>query len=422
MRAVVIGTGPAGITAAETLRHLDPAGSVVALTSEPFAPYSPPAMADHFLTGRESTLYWKGPDVAARLGIDERRGAAVDSIDTDSHEVVLGSGDRIAYDAVVIASGSRLHAPIEGATLPGVLDFKSLRTAARIVGEVRRGAVGAALIVGAGFIGVELSLLLAELGVEVTVLEREAWVMPRVLDSDTAEVVGSALAARGVTVRLGSAVDALLGTGSVSGVRLASGETLTADLYVAATGVKPHVEFLAGGAVAASWGVHVDDRLRTSVAGVYAAGDVAEAADWLTGQRYVHATFPNAVAQGRVAGANAAGLDLVYAGAESTNSLKHLGVPVVAIGTMQGADDVLRRRDGTSLCAVYLRGGRIIGAQLAGDLHAAGLYRSLMLRRADVTRFGRRLVERRFSTADVVWDAVRPGLPGGGSLVAAGWA
>ena len=89
MRAIVIGTGPAGITAAETLRRLDPSGSVVALTTEPFAPYSPPAMADHFLTGREMPLYWKGQDVADRLGIDERRGARVEGIDTDSHEVVL---------------------------------------------------------------------------------------------------------------------------------------------------------------------------------------------------------------------------------------------------------------------------------------------------------------------------------------------
>ena len=81
---------------------------------------------------------------------------------------------------------------------------------------------------------------------------------------------------------------------------------LHADLVVAATGVKPHVEFIDGSEIVTDWGVHVDDHMRTTVAGVYAAGDVAEAADWLTGERYVHAIFPNAVAQAKIAAANAA--------------------------------------------------------------------------------------------------------------------
>ena len=178
MRAVVIGTGPAGITAAETLRRLDPSGTVVALSTEPFAPYSPPAMADHYLTGRDQTLYWKGRDVAARLGIDERREAQVSGIDADNHEVLLAGGQRVGYEGLVVASGSRLHAPLEGADLPGVLDFKSLQTADELVGRVRRGEATSALIVGNGFIGVELSLLLADLGVDVTVIGRRNWVMP----------------------------------------------------------------------------------------------------------------------------------------------------------------------------------------------------------------------------------------------------
>src|SRR5450759_1755758 len=98
MRAVVIGTGPAGITAAATLRHLDPAGSVIALSTEPFPPYSPASLADHFLTGRDQTLYWKGADVAARLGIDERRETVVAAVDTDNHEVVLSDDGRIPYE------------------------------------------------------------------------------------------------------------------------------------------------------------------------------------------------------------------------------------------------------------------------------------------------------------------------------------
>ncbi len=409
MRAVVIGTGPAGITAAETLRRLDPNGSVVALSVEPFAPYSPPAMADHYLTGRDATLYWKGLDVATRLGIDERRETQVTGIDADNREVVLADGQRVGYEGLVVASGSRLHAPLEGADLPGVLDFKSLRTADELVGRVRRGEATSALIVGNGFIGVELSLLLADLGVDVTVVGRRNWVMPRVLDPITSTVAEDALSNRGVTLRLGVQADAFVGS-PVTGVRLADGTVLSADLIVAATGVKPHVEFLEGSGIVTDWGIHVDDRLATSVPGIVAAGDVAEAADWLTGRRYVHAIFPNAVAQAAIAAATLLGRDVRYQGAEAMNSLKHLGVPIVAMGTIDEPDEVLRwQRDGSQR-SVYLRDGRVVGAQLAGDIRAAGVYRSLMMRRTYVSQYGQKLVDPGFGMADVISDALRLGV------------
>jgi NAD(P)H-nitrite reductase large subunit len=408
MQSVIIGTGPAGITAAETLRRLDPTGSVVALSAEPFAPYSPAAMADHFLTGRDTTLFWKGSDVAERLGLDERRGSTVIAVDTDNREVVLDGGSRVAYEGLVLASGSRLHAPLEGADLPGVLDFKSLRTATELIQRVRRGEARSALIVGNGFIGIELSLLLADLEVDVTVIGRRSWIMPRVLDPVTSTFAEKALKARGVTLRLGVQADAFVGSPSVTGVRLADGQFLSADLVVAATGVKPHTEFLGGSGVVTDWGVHVDDQMRTSVPGVVAAGDVAEAADWLTGDRFVHAIFPNAVTQGPIAAANLLGADLTYEGAESMNSLKHLGVPIVAMGTIDSPDDILRWDSGDHLRSVYLREGTIVGAQLVGDIRAAGVYRSLMLRRADVTGFGQGLADPGFGIGEVVWDAMQP--------------
>lgn len=409
MRAVVIGTGPAGITAAETLRRLDPAGTVVALSAEPYPPYSPPALADHFLTGRRGPLYWKGEDVADRLGIDERRDATVVGVDTDHREVVLADGPPVPFEGLVVASGSRLHAPLEGADLPGVLDFKSLRTATQLVGKVRSGEASSALIVGNGFIGIELSLLLADLGADVTVIGRRNWVMPRVLDPVTSEVAEAALTARGVTLRLGVQADAIVGDPTARGVRLADGSLLEADLVVAATGVKPHTEFLGDSGIVTDWGVHVDAGMRTSVPGVVAAGDVAEAADLLTGERFVHAIFPNAVAQAPIAAANLLGAGRTYDGAEAMNSLKHLGVPIVAVGSTDDPDEVLRWRHGGDLRAVYLRDDRIVGAQLAGDIRAAGVYRSLMLRRVPVGRYGRRLVEPGFGLASIAFDALGRG-------------
>ena len=405
MRIVIVGAGPAGITAAETLRAADRTVEIEMVTAEPYAPYSPPAMADFFLTGRQETLYWKGVDVADRLGIRYHNDSLVGSIDADRRRVIIADGPELPYDRLLIASGSRLHAPIAGAELPGVHDFKSLRAAQSIVDRVRRGEARTALIVGAGFIGMEIALLLADLGVDVTIVGRRGWVMPRMLDPETAEIAGRAMTRRGVTLRLGVEATVFVERGGrAAAVQMASGEELAADIYVAATGVKPNLDFLDGSGIRADWGIAVDNRLRTSVADVWAAGDVVAAPDRFTGVPYVHAIFPNAVDQARVAAANLLGGDVTYAGAESMNSLKHLGLPIMAVGASQ-APDVLRWRDGDRLRKVFLEAGRIVGFRFAGDISGGGVLRTLMLRGDDVRRYGWRVVRPGFGEAEVAIPA-----------------
>lgn len=404
MKTVIIGTGPAGITAAETLRARDPRMPITVLSSEPYSPYSPPAMADYFLTGRDRSLYWKGADVAQRLSLEERRGVTVTQLDAASRTLTLANGETLRYDALLIASGSRLHAPLPGVDLDGVHNFKSLVAARRIVDRARSHGASSALIVGCGFIGVEIALLLADLGLRVTVLGRRPWVMPRMLDTESAAIAEAVLRARGVNVQVGVEAKSFVGGGVAQGVEMADGQVLTADIYVAATGVKPHVEFLGGSGVTASWGVQVDDRLRTTAPDVFAAGDVAEAADRMTGEAFVHAIFPNAVAQGAVAARNMLGDDVRYPGAESMNSLKHLGMPVAAVGAMDG-DELLRWRAGDMLRKVWLVDGRVVGFRLTGEVAGAGLLRTLMLRGDDVRRHGEGLAAPEFGVGRLVLAA-----------------
>jgi nitrite reductase (NADH) large subunit len=208
----------------------------------------------------------------------------------------------------------------------------------------------------------------------------------------------------GIEVLLETRATAFTGKRKATGVQLQTGRALKADVYVAATGVKPHVEFLAGSGIETDWGVRVDDRLRTSVPDVWAAGDVAETFDLFTGERYVHAIFPNAVAQARVVALNILGYDTVYPGAESMNSLKHLGLPVMAVGGMAG-EEQLRARHGDALRKIFLKDGRIVGFRLAGDISAAGVYRSLMLRRADIRPIASRLLDPTFGAGALTLEA-----------------
>ncbi len=328
-------------------------------------------------------------------------------MDPAGRRVALADGQSLGYDRLILATGSRLHAPLPGVGLPGLYNFKSLTATQALVGRARRGEVASALIVGAGFIGGEVALVLRDLGLKVTMVSRR-WVMPRALDPEVGAIVLEALRARGVEVLMDRAAEGFEGeTGGETGVealRLASGEALRADVYVAATGVKPNCEYLEGSGIELDWGVRVDDQLRTNVPDIYAAGDLAETRDRLTGERYVHAYFPNAVDQGRVAAEHLLGFDTRYPGAESINSLRHLGVPLAAAGTPRGEE--LRLRDGPVLRKVFLAEGRITGFRLAGDIRGAGVLRALMLRRADVTAYGRRLLDPSFGAGTLALTAM----------------
>jgi nitrite reductase (NADH) large subunit len=391
MRVVIVGAGPAGVTVAETLRQHNRMCEIVMLTDEPYPPYSPPAMAEYFLTGRKVHL-WRGEDFPERMVVDYRPKTRVVALMPGDRVLRLQNGELLAYDRLVIASGGRLYAPLEGADKPGVFNFKSLSSAEELLRLVRGGQARTALIVGAGFIGVEIGLLLADLGVAVTQLVRSR-VMRSMLDAETAGLVLDMMQDRGIQVRQGDDADAIafLGDERAVGVQMRSGVVLTADLMVAATGLRPNIEWLAGSGIESGWGVLVDDHLRTNFPEVYAVGDVAETRDRITGERYVHAIFPNAVAQGKITAYNLLGWDMAYEGADNMNSLKHLGLPIMAVGQMEGEE--LRLRRNGILRKIYLQDDRIVGFRLVGDVRSAGLYLGLMNRREPVAAMRQRLLE-----------------------------
>ena len=406
MKIVIIGAGPAGVSAAETIRAYDRSSKIIMLSAEPYLPYSPPAMADHFITGSDVHL-WRANDWPQQLGVEYHKGVEVTGIEVDPHLLRLKNGESLDYDRLVIASGSRLYAPVPGSEMPGVHNFKSLSAAEAVVAQVKSGKAKTAVIVGAGFIGMEIALLLRELGVSVIQVEMLDQVMSVMLDKDTAAIALNLMLQHGVDVRLNTKAEKFLGNGSAKAVRLASGEVLEGDILVAATGIKPNLDFLEGSGIEHKWGLRVNDRLQTNAAEIYAAGDVIEVPDRLTGETYVHAIFPNAVEQGHVVGLNLVGYETRYAGGERMNSLKHLGLPIMAVGLKAG-DEILQERRFGNLRTIYLKENRVVGFQLAGDIQAAGVLRTLMIQGSDIRPIKQYLLDPNFGQGVMVWQAMTP--------------
>jgi nitrite reductase (NADH) large subunit len=404
MKIIIIGAGPAGVTAAETVRTFDRQIKLAMLTDEPYLPYSPPAMADHFIHGTDLHL-WRSADWVEQTGVEYRSGVQVEAIKPETHCVRLAGGEKLIYDRLLVSSGARLYAPLAGADLPGIYNFKSLSAAENLVGKVRTGQAKSALIVGAGFIGMEIALLLCELGVKVTQIEMLNQVMATMLDAETAAVAVNLMRSHGVDVRLKTKATAFVGNGRANGVKLESGEVLQADLLIAATGVKPNLDLLQGSGIASKWGISVDEHMKTNAPDVFAAGDCVESPDLLTGETLVHAIFPNAIEQGRVAGMNLASYPVAYEGAERMNSLKHLGLPIMAAGEKQG-DSILREQHANGLRTIYLRENRLVGFQLVGDIRAAGVLHALMTQKSDISRLESHLLDPNFGEGMLAWSAI----------------
>ena len=341
------------------------------------------------------------------MGLDYRQGVEVTGIQPDSHCLELRDGQTMEYDRLVIATGSRLYAPVAGADVLGVHNFKSLSAAEAIVSQVRRGEAKTAVIVGAGFIGMEIALLLRDLGVSVIQVEMLDQVMSTMLDSDTAAIALDLMRYRGVDVRLRTKAEAFLGNGTAKAVRLDSGDELEGDILIAATGVKPNLDFVQGSGIEYRWGLQVDECMRTNMPDIFAAGDVVEVPDRLTGEAFVHAIFPNAIEQGRIVGLNLAGYETQYEGGERMNSLKHLGIPIMAVGLKEGDEILQVKRDG-NLRTIYLKDNRLVGFQLAGNIRSAGVLRALMIQGSDVRPIKHRLLAPGFGQGAMVWQAIAP--------------
>jgi NADPH-dependent 2,4-dienoyl-CoA reductase/sulfur reductase-like enzyme len=308
MKHLILGAGPAGVIAAETIRKHAPRDEIVLVGDEPEAPYSRMAIP-YLLMGNidESGTHLRhAPDHYQRLGITVRRGRAV-RLDDASHRVELDDGEVLGFDRLLIATGSSpATPPIPGIAGPGVHACWTLADARAIQALAKPGA--RVVQMGAGFIGCIIMESLAARGVKLSVVEMGDRMVPRMMGPTAGGMIKAWCESKGVAVHTGAKVVEIGRDATpVMKVRLSTGAVIEADLVISATGVKPNIGFLQAGGVKCLLGVLTDEHLQTSVPGIYAAGDCAEAFDKISGRTIVSAIQPNAADQARCAALNMVG-------------------------------------------------------------------------------------------------------------------
>jgi NAD(P)H-nitrite reductase large subunit len=391
MKHVILGAGPAGVIAAETIRKHAPHDDILIVGDEPEAPYS--RMAIPYLlignVGEEGTHLRHGAGHYEKLGIVVKRGIRATAVDSAARTVTLDDGSTVRFDRLLIATGSSpASPPIPGIQAAGVHACWTLQDARAIAQRATRGA--RVLQMGAGFIGCIIMEALAARGVQLTVVEMGDRMVPRMMGPTAGSMIKDWCEAKGVRVFTGTRVDAIEAQApqgaalAPSGlrVRLSNGQALECDLVISATGVKPNIGFLEHSGITCLLGVLTDEHLQTSVPGIYAAGDCAEAFDKISGKTIVSAIQPNAAEQARVAALNMVGRRAELRGVTQINVLDTLGLISASFGDWQGVPggeqvELTDRPAGRHL-SLQFDGDRLVGCNSVGWTAHVGAMRGLV--------------------------------------------
>jgi NADPH-dependent 2,4-dienoyl-CoA reductase/sulfur reductase-like enzyme len=333
-RYVIIGAGAAGIAAATSLRGIDPAGDITVVTDDPHGYYSRPGLA-YYLTGElpERQLFPFKPDELKQLDLGLCTDRAV-TLDLAGHRVLLEDGETLPYDRLLLATGSTAAPPsFPGGHLAGVVKLDSLSDARQIIQGARRAR--AAVVVGGGITALEIVEGLRHHCREVHYLLRGDRYWGNVLDETESGIVEGRLQAEHVKLHYHTEIASAEGRGGrVAGVVTKAGERIPCELLGVAIGVLPNVELARAAGLRMDRGVLVNEFLQTSDPHVYAAGDVAQVFDPLTGRAALDTLWNVALDQGRAAAANMAGVSTPYVKAPPLNVTRLAGITTTIIGTV----------------------------------------------------------------------------------------
>jgi NAD(P)H-nitrite reductase large subunit len=423
-RHVIVGNGPAGVSAAQSIRSLEPSAEITIVGEERVGFYSRPGLA-YLLTGTipESQLFSRGDREYTRLGI-RRKIARVVALEPREHQICLADGSAVGYDRLLLAMGAQaLRPPLPGIDLEGVVTLDNLEDARRILRLARR--TKTAVVVGGGITALELAEGLAAQGVSTHYFLRKDRYWGNVLDAHESAMVESRLKEKGIRLHRRTDLAAVVGRGRrVAGVEMTDGRQLDCGMVAVAIGIQPRVDLAKEAGLAVGRGIWTDEYFRTSETDIFAAGDVAEVFDPATGSRVLDSLWSVAIEQGRSAGVNMAGVREVYPRPTPFNVTRIGGLTTTLIGAVgtgredgdlvalsRGDSDAWREEtDAFSLEAeaevsrvrVLVGDRRIVGAVVMGDQALSRPLQHLIRNQVDIRPVRDRLIREPGSLAAVL--------------------
>ena len=368
----IIGGGAAGLNAAKAIRERDKTGSIYMLSNEAYPAYNRPMLTKSLVAGLDAeqiavqeASWYEENNVCLLLGKN------VVSIDTEKKEIHTDDGAKFKYTKLIYALGSECFIPpIQGADQPEVIAIRRLSDTQKVTELLPQ--TKEAVVIGGGVLGLEAAWELKKARCKVTVLELAPRLMGRQLDEGAGEMIKAVSEAQGITIHTGVQIEAIEGDGHVTGVRLGDGRVFPAQLVIVSCGVRANVAVAKAAGIETDRAVVVNSRMETSAADVYACGDCAQ----YQGTNY--AIWPQAVEEGKTAGANAAGETLEYTGVPAALTFHGMNTALFAIGDNGSNPDLVYRTVEFKDMArkqyekYYFRNNRLCGAILIGDVSRMG--------------------------------------------------
>jgi len=359
---VIVGGGQAAAQAIQSLRQQSFAGPITLLSDEGYPPYQRPPLSKKYLAGEltRERLLLRPAAFYAEKGVKLEQNARVEELEAAEHRVRLRDGRTLDYDRLLLATGSRVRTlDVPGATLAGVHYLRTIADVDGITAALREGA--RVLLVGAGYIGLEVAAAIRQRGFDVTVLEAAERVMARAVSPEVSSFYESAHRAAGVAIHCSAVVKALHGTTQITAVETADGRVFPCDVAIVGIGIVPNVELAAAAGLECSNGIVVDEFARTADPHIVAAGDCTNHPLPLLGRRVRLESVPNAIHQAKVAAATLLGTPTAYSEVPWFWSDQY-DLKLQIAGLSAGYDEVVLRGDpaARSFAAFYLGAGQLL--------------------------------------------------------------
>jgi len=397
---VIIGNSAAGIAAAEAIRKTDKQSAVTIISDEDYPAYCR-CLISYYLAGqvKEDKILYRPESFYKENNITLLLNKRVERVDPKKNRLICADKTQVSFDALLLATGSSPRFPdVKGIKKDNVFGLRTIKDA-MLVSE-RLPMTKAACVLGGGLVGLKAAYALSKRNIDTKVIVKSKQVLSQMLDWTAAGFVQRRLEEHGVELVLGQDAAEIIGEGDIKAVKLDSGKAIGCELVVVGKGVKPNIELASETEIKTREGIIANNLLQTSIPNIYTAGDVCESFDITMGGPSINALWPVAVEQGRAAGTNMAGGNIIYDGSLGMNALEFFGLAVISLGMYKMLEGdsayeelVLNNAKEETYKKIVLKNNVIIGVILAKNISNSGVFLSLMRNKVDVSVFKNNLLD-----------------------------